>query len=73
VTDHGRGIPKEALDRLTEPFYMVDKSRARAEGGAGLGLALCRKIAEAHGGKLEFESALGEGTSVSLEIGGVRL
>ena len=49
---------------------MVDKSRARAKGGAGLGLALCRKIAEVHGGSLEFESVLGEGTSVSLEIGG---
>lgn len=70
VTDHGSGIPEEALNRLTEPFYMVDKSRARAKGGAGLGLALCQKIAEAHGGKLEFKSRLGEGTSVSLEIGG---
>ena len=70
VTDHGCGIPKEALDRLTEPFYMVDKSRARAKGGAGLGLALCRKIAEVHGGKLVFDSAPGKGTSVSLEIGG---
>ena len=71
VTDHGSGIPPEALARLTEPFYMVDKSRARAKGGAGLGLALCRKIAQAHGGELKFESVLGEGTSVSLEIGGV--
>ncbi len=70
VTDHGSGIPKEALDRLTEPFYMVDKSRARAQGGAGLGLALCQKIAEVHGGKLVFESVPGKGTSVSLEIGG---
>ena len=70
VTDHGSGIPKEALDRLTEPFYMVDKSRARAQGGAGLGLALCQKIAEVHGGKLVFESVPGKGTSVNLEIGG---
>ncbi len=70
VMDHGCGIPKEALGRLTEPFYMVDKSRARAKGGAGLGLALCRKIAEVHGGKLVFDSAPGKGTSVSLEIGG---
>lgn len=70
VTDHGSGIPKEALDRLTEPFYMVDKSRARAQGGAGLGLALCQKIAEVHGGKLVFDSVPGRGTSVSLEIGG---
>ena len=70
VKDHGSGIPKEALGRLTEPFYMADKSRARANGGAGLGLALCQKIAEIHGSSLEFESILGKGTSVSLEIGG---
>ena len=71
VADHGIGIPKEALSRLTEPFYMVDKSRARERGGAGLGLALCRKIAELHGAELDFESTPGKGTRVSLEIGGI--
>ena len=71
VRDHGSGIPEEALSRLTEPFYMVDKSRARAQGGAGLGLALCQKIAEVHGGTLRFESKTGEGTSVQVMIGGV--
>lgn len=70
VTDHGRGIPREALDRITEPFYMVDKSRARAQGGAGLGLALCQRIAAAHGTELLFESRVGEGTSVSISLGG---
>lgn len=70
VADRGRGIPAEALDRITEPFYMVDKSRARAQGGAGLGLSLCRKIAEAHGGRLEFQSAPGEGTVATLILGG---
>ena len=64
VTDKGCGIPKEKLSRIVEPFYMVDKSRARACGGAGMGLAICQKIAELHGTKLEFESVLGEGTSV---------
>ncbi len=64
VRDRGAGIPAEALSRITEPFYMVDKSRARAQGGAGLGLTLCRRIAEAHGGRLEFESVPGEGTCV---------
>lgn len=70
VTDHGRGIPQEALDRITEPFYMVDKSRARAQGGAGLGLALCQRIASAHGAQLRFESRVGAGTTVSLILGG---
>lgn len=72
VCDFGRGIPAEALERLTEPFYMVDKSRARAQGGAGLGLALCQKIAQLHGCTLQFKSEPGEGTAVSFVIGGGR-
>ena len=68
VTDHGRGIPPEALKRITEPFYMVDKSRAREQGGAGLGLALSRKIAELHGTELSFESEVGKGTRVSFAL-----
>ena len=70
VRDQGPGIPPEALARITEPFFMVDKSRARAQGGAGLGLTLCQKIAEVHGGRLEFESAAGKGTCASLVLGG---
>ena len=70
VRDNGRGIPQEALARLTEAFYMVDKSRARAEGGAGLGLALCRQIAELHKTSLIFESEVGKGTCVSFVLGG---
>lgn len=68
VTDKGCGIPKEELSRIEEPFYMVDKSRSRACGGAGLGLAICRKIAELHDGKLKFESEPGVGTSVEIRI-----
>lgn len=70
VQDHGRGIPPEALHRITEPFYMVDKSRARASGGAGLGLALCDRIARLHGTRLTFSSPQGQGTTVSFELGG---
>ena len=70
VQDHGSGIPEEALSRLTEPFYMVDKSRARAQGGAGLGLALCQRIAQAHSGTLTFESKEDVGTTVRVWIGG---
>lgn len=69
VLDHGRGIPPEALNRLTEPFYMVNKSRSRAQGGAGLGLALCKKIAELHRSTLSFSSELGKGTCVSIKLG----
>ena len=68
VQDHGCGIPADHLDRVTEPFYMVDKSRARRQGGSGLGLALCARIAEAHGARLQFESEPGRGTTVTLAL-----
>ncbi len=70
VSDTGRGIPADELGRITEPFYMVDKSRARAQGGAGLGLALCRRVVELHGGTLEFDSAPGEGTTARIHLKG---
>ncbi|MBR1496420.1 MAG: HAMP domain-containing histidine kinase [Oscillospiraceae bacterium] len=70
VQDHGRGIPREELSRITEPFYMVDKSRSRAQNGAGLGLALCQRIAELHGTKLEYTSELGTGTTVRILVRG---
>lgn len=66
VADHGCGIPQSEISRVTEPFYMVDKSRARKQGGSGLGLALCKRIAEVHGSDLHIESAPGEGTRVSV-------
>lgn len=68
VVDRGRGIPPDQLDRITEPFYMVDKSRARKQGGSGLGLALGAAIARAHGARLEFESAPGQGTTVRFTL-----
>ena len=70
VVDNGRGMPQEAISKITEAFYRVDKSRSRAQGGAGLGLALCRQIVELHGGKMEFESILGKGTSVKVTLNG---
>ncbi|HAC87428.1 MAG TPA: sensor histidine kinase, partial [Gammaproteobacteria bacterium] len=48
--DHGEGIPEKHLSQITEPFYRADSSRQRNTGGFGLGLYLCRLIAEAHGG-----------------------
>ena len=68
VSDTGRGIPADQLARITEPFYMVDKSRSRRQGGAGLGLALCQRIAQLHGSRLDFISQPGTGTSVTFTL-----
>lgn len=62
VVDNGRGIPQDEIGRITEAFYMVDKSRSRKEGGAGIGMALCYKIINLHRGSLKIDSKLGEGT-----------
>ena len=70
VEDQGRGIPEQDLKFITEPFYMADKSRSRAEGGAGLGLSLCRRIVELHHGVMTFESREGDGTRVQVTLGG---
>ena len=56
----------EQLQHITEPFYRTDKSRSRAEGGAGLGLALCQQIIQIHGWHMQFESQIGAGTKISL-------
>ena len=68
VTDNGCGIPPEDLERVREAFYMVDKSRSRRAGGAGLGLTLCNKIVELHGGTLEIRSKVGKGTAVIVRL-----
>lgn len=68
VADRGRGIPEADLPHITEPFYMVDKSRARAQNGSGMGLALCARIARLHGSELHFTSKLGQGTVVELNL-----
>lgn len=68
VRDHGIGIAEEELHKITQAFYMVDKSRARSRNGAGLGLALCAEILSLHNSKLEIESTLGEGTIISFVL-----
>ncbi len=70
VRDSGRGIHEDALEHLTEDFYRVDKSRARAQGGVGLGLSLCREIVLLHHGSMHFESQVGQGTTVIVELRG---
>ena len=68
VCDHGRGMSAHDLARITEPFYRADPARSRATGGLGLGLYLCRRIAEAHGGSLKITSELGCGTEVTVRL-----
>jgi len=68
VRDNGSGISPEHLPKLTEPFFRVDKARSREHGGVGLGLTLCKQIADVHGAKLAAESALGVGTQVIVDF-----
>ena len=68
VQDFGIGIPEEELDKLTEPFYMVDKSRSRAQNGVGLGLSICMSIIRAHDGNIKITSKLGEGTTICIHF-----
>jgi signal transduction histidine kinase len=70
VEDQGPGIPPEDLPRIFEPFFRVDRSRARATGGYGLGLALCRRIMEAHGGTVEARNRPGGGAEFTLTFPG---
>ncbi len=68
VVDSGRGIPKEHIERVTEDFYMVDKSRSNENGGTGIGLSLCKKILNLHNSKLYIESEENVGTKVYFEL-----
>ena len=68
VEDEGKGIPPEEMARVTEAFYMVDKSRARKEGGAGLGLTLCAKIVQLHRGRWNMENKESGGLRVIVEM-----
>ncbi len=68
VTDRGPGIDAGHVAHLGEPFFRADPSRDRDSGGIGLGLYLCRRIAEAHGGALDIDNTPGKGTSVTLRL-----
>lgn len=64
IEDNGKGMTDEQLLHITEPFYRTDKSRSRAEGGAGLGLALCKQIVQTHNAEMRFESEFQKGTKI---------
>lgn len=68
IRDFGSGMGKEEVERVKEPFYMVDRSRSRKAGGAGLGLALCAEIAELHHGVFQISSEPGKGCLVTLKF-----
>jgi len=68
VSDTGEGIPVEDLPNIFERFYRVDKSRARATGGSGLGLTIAKRLIEAHGGNIEAQSELGRGSRFSFTV-----
>ncbi len=68
VTDTGSGIAAEHLPRVFDRFYRADKARSRSAGGSGLGLSICRWIAEAHGGSISVESEPGRGSTFTVRL-----
>ena len=66
IQDTGMGIAKEHLDKIFEPFYIVDPARTKKNNGAGIGLAICQKITELHHAKLEVKTELNVGTTISI-------
>ena len=73
VEDAGPGIAAEHLPRLTERFYRVDRSRSRETGGTGLGLAIVKHVAQRHGGQVQVQSVVGQGSTFAITLPAARL
>jgi two-component system phosphate regulon sensor histidine kinase PhoR len=71
ITDTGAGVDASHLPRLFERFYRADPARSRAQGGTGLGLAIVKHLVEAHGGSVEAESRVGQGTTIRFTLSAV--
>ena len=70
VQDKGKGMPSGEIEKITRPFYMVDKSRSRKEGGAGLGMTLCKEIITLHHARWIIESEEDKGTTITIHFPG---
>lgn len=68
VADTGPGISEEAAPHVFKRFYRADKARAHTPGNAGLGLAICKSIIEAHGGMISFTTQPGQGTQFTVQL-----
>lgn len=68
IVDDGYGMETEELEKITEAFYRIDKSRSRQQGGVGLGLTICKKIVDLHQGSMTFQSKVGTGSSVTVQL-----
>jgi signal transduction histidine kinase len=68
VSDNGQGIAPEDLPYLFDHFYRADKSRSRASGGSGIGLAIVKQLVEAHHGRVWVESKVGKGATFSFAL-----
>lgn len=68
IQDNGKGIKKENLEKIMEPFYVVDKARSKKDNGIGLGLAICKEVCNIHDIKINIISKINRGTTIKLTI-----